>query len=251
MKSTTRLQASILILSAAIIMTIFAYFSFAIPLWVVNTNSTTPASPATYSPTANYSFQINFTNVTNTSFQMGMPSGTLMNLTDNTTGLVGYWRLNAVNGTNYTADSSGYGNNGQFWTGGSSVTPVAGKIGNALQFDGVNDYVDAGNGQTILGTSVTKATMEFWVKPSSLPTGGSNDWNTIMIISQTSGNSFPDGNNMFHISLNGVGTLFGTFNTISKPVLVSNSFTPVGTWTHIVLTADVPSQKLYINGVLQ
>lgn len=65
MKSTSRLQVSVLTFSSAIAISVLAYFSFAVPLWVVNSNSTSPASPATYNPNGQYSFAINWTNVTN------------------------------------------------------------------------------------------------------------------------------------------------------------------------------------------
>jgi PGF-pre-PGF domain-containing protein len=140
-----------LIFCVFFVLVFLAYFSFAVPLWVSSTNSTTPSSPATYNPSQNYSFQINFTNVTNTTFQLGLPSGGLANYTDNTTGLVGYWRMNYVNGTNYTKDFSGYANDGQLknydqcGSAASTCNLTSGVQGNALQFDGANDYVDVGN----------------------------------------------------------------------------------------------------------
>jgi len=61
---------------------------------------------------------------------------------DITTGLVGHWTFNEGAGTT-ASDSSGNNNtgtliNGPIWT--------TGKIGQALDFDGVNDYVDLGGG---------------------------------------------------------------------------------------------------------
>ncbi|MBI2096757.1 MAG: LamG domain-containing protein [Candidatus Sungbacteria bacterium] len=54
-------------------------------------------------------------------------------------GLVGYWSFNEATSTPYAGDSSGNRNDGVL-TGGP--TQVIGKRGNALNFDGVNDYVD-------------------------------------------------------------------------------------------------------------
>ncbi len=58
----------------------------------------------------------------------------------NETSLVGYWKLNSVNSSNHTLDSSRYGNNGQLITGGDAIAGklVAGKFGNALSFDGAD-----------------------------------------------------------------------------------------------------------------
>ncbi|TSA46405.1 hypothetical protein D4R51_00190 [bacterium] len=83
---------SILALSSAIIMVFFAYLSFAVPLWVSSSNSTTPVSPATYNPSANYFFAINWTDAnnatSNVTFHLGRPSGNLLNYTGNTTGYI-------------------------------------------------------------------------------------------------------------------------------------------------------------------
>ena len=56
-------------------------------------------------------------------------------------GLVGYWKLDEASGA--LSDSSGYGNNGT--QSGGVAYGATGKVGNALSFDGVNDYVDIGN----------------------------------------------------------------------------------------------------------
>jgi hypothetical protein len=61
-------------------------------------------------------------------------------------GLVGYWPLDgAVTNwnTNTTADLSGNGQTGYFANMSTTTSPVAGKIGQALQFDGSTNYVDA------------------------------------------------------------------------------------------------------------
>jgi hypothetical protein len=51
---------------------------------------------------------------------------------------------------------------------------VAGKLGNALQFDGVDDYVDCGNDASLNITNI--GTVELWVRP------GSHDYTTFYII---------------------------------------------------------------------
>ncbi len=79
--------------------------------------------------------------------------------------LVGYWKLNSVNSTNYTLDYSGHGNDGQLGGGSSSQAPqlVSGKIGNALQFDGIDDYVEVQDSEVLrFNQSIT---LMAWVKP--------------------------------------------------------------------------------------
>ena len=72
------------------------------------------------------------TSVTGTNFKSGW---------DKENGLVGNWRLDETNGST-TADVSGNNYTGTL-TNFTSGTPwTTGKVGNALNFDGVNDYVD-------------------------------------------------------------------------------------------------------------
>ena len=56
-------------------------------------------------------------------------------------GLVGHWTFDESLGTSAT-DVSGNGNIGLLMNG---PTVTAGKFGNALQLDGLDDYVDLGN----------------------------------------------------------------------------------------------------------
>lgn len=64
-----------------------------------------------------------------------------------------------------TRDLSGNGNNGTL-NGGALFTPA--KFDNALYFDGVNDYVDCGNGTSL---QLTTGTVMAWIKT---PNAGSN-----------------------------------------------------------------------------
>ncbi len=77
--------------------------------------------------------------------------------------LVGYWKLDEGSG-NIAYDSSVFSNNGTLHGG---PTWTTGKIGNALSFDGVDDYVDCGNGKSLSGMSAL--TIETWVKPNEFP----------------------------------------------------------------------------------
>jgi prepilin-type N-terminal cleavage/methylation domain-containing protein len=82
---------------------------------------------------------------------------------------VGIWNLDedpAVHDT-VIADLSGWGNNGTLKTSdGATNKSVPGVVNNALSFDGVNDYVDAGSGISNLGTG--DATFEAWIYPTDL-----------------------------------------------------------------------------------
>ncbi|MCH7568990.1 MAG: HDOD domain-containing protein, partial [Deltaproteobacteria bacterium] len=77
--------------------------------------------------------------------------------------LIGHWKFNETTGTT-AFDSSGQGNNGT--TSGSPVA-VSGKLGQALQFDGVDDEVDISAVADDIGTG--NLTMSTWVKfPNAL-----------------------------------------------------------------------------------
>src|SRR3989344_3097248 len=87
------------------------------------------------------------------------PAGTLQ------TGLVGWWTFDGPNLQQNVADSSGQGNTGYFSTTTSATTTVVGKLGQALSFDGVDDYVDAGSGN--VASIIGPITISAWIKTSS------------------------------------------------------------------------------------
>ncbi|NOQ38574.1 hypothetical protein GQ472_06840, partial [archaeon] len=75
--------------------------------------------------------------------------------------LVGWWRFNNESGENNTffRDWSTYGNNA---TNGSSPAYVTGKFGDAMQFDGVDDYVNISDTSSL---DITDAiTISAWIK---------------------------------------------------------------------------------------
>ena len=62
------------------------------------------------------------------------------------------------------ADSSGTGNNGTI--GGAAARTAAGKIGRAIDFDGVNDLVSVPDANSLDLT--TGMTLEAWVQPDTV-----------------------------------------------------------------------------------
>ena len=74
-------------------------------------------------------------------------------------GLVGYWSFDETSGTLY--DYSGYNNNGTSY--GGVTYGVQGKVGNALSFDGSDDYIDCGSDESLaFGTG--NFTIGLWIK---------------------------------------------------------------------------------------
>src|SRR3989344_2284292 len=78
-------------------------------------------------------------------------------------GLVGYWSFDVGKGGAKAVDMSGRGNNGTLTNMNTTAAWVGGKIGNALDFDGVNDSV---NISTFSSTNKTYA-FAFWIKLGS------------------------------------------------------------------------------------
>ncbi|MEK7138744.1 MAG: LamG-like jellyroll fold domain-containing protein, partial [Patescibacteria group bacterium] len=92
-------------------------------------------------------------------------SFTFVSAQDITTGIVGHWKFDEGSGTT-AVDSSGSNNtgtltNGPIWT--------AGKVGGALDFDGSNDYVNAGSAASL--DDLQDFTYSAWIYPRTLGEG--------------------------------------------------------------------------------
>jgi len=159
-----------------------------------------------------------------------------------TNGLVDYWAMEEGSGQ-YAYDGSGNNNNGRLGTGVnpdvSDPTRTTGKVGGALSFDGVNDYVTASDSSSLtLGGEIT---VEAWVYPKSFLTHISNQhriFNKMV---------FPNAGWYFY-ALNSGQLLFNTYDgTIHAAQGPSNLST--GQWYHIVGVSDGTNNRVYINGV--
>ena len=83
-------------------------------------------------------------------------------------GLVGFWSFDGPDmsqSTNnvWAIDRSGQGNNGKLKNMATSTARVAGKIGQALEFDGSNDFVNLGTGSSL--ESFSQQTISMWIYP--------------------------------------------------------------------------------------
>jgi hypothetical protein len=119
--------------------------------------------------------------------------------------------------------------------------PGAGKIGGALQFDGINDYAQTANNPTKLQLSVDY-TISVWVKPNATqnpwagivsktdPTGMNNHW-TLQI-----GNTTPKKLIIYHPTAN-------WYTGITLSDLVAG-----GTWHHVAVVRSSSTMKAYLDG---
>jgi len=132
--------------------------------------------------------------------------------------LVGWWRFDEGSGT-VAHDTSGNGNDGTFH---GDPQWVSGFIGGALEFDGVDDYVETGD------LDLTESfTLTFWMRPSSIPSG----WHSVVMKEYDYGFEF-DGTNLLGRVGNGAGGWGATVTTtISEPAV----------WYHVALTWKHPA----------
>ena len=161
-----------------------------------------------------------------------------------TNGLVGLWSFNGADVSGTTAyDRSGQGNNGTL-TNGPTVT--AGKIGQALRFDGSDDYVSLGSNRAGATKNAITVSYVTWVKPTA----------------------FQDYGNFYRESVNSSASwrFACGFRSTGKPVCGgrapdgqslaewrSDTAVSLNEWHHFAATVDVSTDtvQIYIDGILQ
>jgi len=148
---------------------------------------------------------------------------------------VGHWTFDGKDMTSNVADISGNGNNG-FLAGQTSTTTVIGKIGQALEFDGSNDYVNVPHSAEL---SPSVVTMAAWIKiPES-----TGDHETI--VSKFDAVSAFDGY-MLSIGNGGSQGLVAVWDGDGWNVGVGS--VDDGDWHHVVGIVDTASVSYYIDG---
>jgi len=145
------------------------------------------------------------------------------------TSLVGYWQFDEGSGTTAT-DSSGNGNNGTI----NGATWVDGKLGKALSFDGIDDYVLASP------ISLPKFTITLWTKRNGTQTDNTNIFTDIY--------NPPAPKVNYQIAFLGNNLVGGIYNsgwTYTPGVTLQSDV-----WKYVVLTYDGANLILYIDGVI-
>ena len=160
-------------------------------------------------------------------------------------GLVGYWTFDGKNMTNATAtDISGNGNNGTLTGMTASSSASAGKIGQALTFDAVNDKINIEKPSSLNLTGAL--TVSAWIYPRSF--GGSSIGRIVDKSNQTSNGYifFVDNSNVS----NGISFGVNSSLTASSELLkVGNSIT-LNKWQHVIVTLTSGRlATIYVNGV--
>lgn len=139
----------------------------------------------------------------------------------------------------YARDRSGYVNHGTI----IGATRVAGKIGGALSFDGVNDYVQSPYSAIL---NPPKLTAMFWIKLLTLPA----DHGTLYLRCLHEIYYNVGGFEVYFVK----ATSKLLFNVAHKEGTTGLSSTKtnwaVGVWYHIAVTNDGAIYNMYVDGVL-
>jgi glucose/arabinose dehydrogenase len=145
--------------------------------------------------------------------------------------LVGAWGFDETSGVT-AGDTSGRGNNGTVT--GATRTP-SGKFGSALSFDGIDDLVTVPDASSLDLTN--RATLEAWVYPTA-----GNDWRTVMLKEQIGHLAYALYAN------NDVDRPSGHLFTTGDLWANGTSPMPLNAWSHLAMTWDGATQRLYVNG---
>lgn len=156
-----------------------------------------------------------------------------------TNGLIGLWSFNGpdMNFASTTAevlDRSGQGNNGNNF--GATVTQ--GKLGQALRFNGVDNYVVTPS----LGTPPNSITLSAWIKPN--PAGG-------VVMAELDQKIINSGWHDVQMEVETDKSIKVCMWTGSLTCVVATTNITYGNWYHVVMTYNLSGTLLssYVNGV--
>jgi hypothetical protein len=146
---------------------------------------------------------------------------------------VGAWGFDEASGP-AANDSSGRANNGTI---SGATRTTAGKIGAALSFDGVNDWVTVPDANSLDLT--TGITMSAWVNAAQV----GSIYRTVLMKEQ------PGGMIYTLYAGDGTGKPGGHVYTTAENRIAGPSNTPLNTWTYLTSTWNGTTLRLYVNGV--
>jgi len=228
MKSTRKTSVVIGLLLAA-------FFIFASPVSAQTTNSQQSYLSSLAQTISNLVEIVN--NLAEQILALSSPGGSQLasgiGISAPTSGLVAYWNFDEVSGG--TAGDSIGGNTGILVNGPAWTT---GKIGNALDFDGVDDYVNVGTNSALNITG--DVTVSAWVKHDT-------SLGADVVVGKLGNSLLPysiriDGNDYVNFDqMNG---------TAPQSTLTSNGKVPLGIWTHVAVVRSGGTRSIYINGTL-
>jgi hypothetical protein len=148
-------------------------------------------------------------------------------------GLVAWWKLDEAAGSATAADASGNGNDATL-TGLSSTSAwTSGHTGGALKCDGTGGALV--NHSASIDAITKGATVAAWVYRLSATTGFS------VVLSRQIGTTSGE---YYWLGLSGD---YAAISSSATP-MISTTTVPMGTWTHLAVTHDGSTARIYMNG---
>ncbi len=154
------------------------------------------------------------------------------------------WHMNNDPSTTDLKDYTGNGINGTSFGGMTSSDLVAGKIGNAIDFDGANDYFALAS-KSYNGTgAIPKVTVSAWVNTTHSSGGAHDNWSLLDF----------DRSEFFNVYIHGDGRL--AFSTSRTGTTLRDNYGGSagdlndGAWHYITAVYDGSNKILYIDGTM-
>ena len=176
---------------------------------------------------------------------IGTAHASTLSAPPNNLGLIGYWTMDGktINwSTGQETDSSGNGNTGSLINMSTTTSPVLGKLGQALSFNGSSQYIKS----TTSPSSPTALSVSFWMNAADLHNYGviADQWDETSNARSWAIALFGDG----HIYA------YNSDTGLNGPQISSNKVIAINTWYFITVVEDpsnpTTGKRIYVNGVL-